>query len=273
MTRIHRIAAGAALAVAIPAAAIAATPERGEVSSAKPKVKWAGEVTNSYFSRILVVQSDDDSVPCDGSACDEFTLGVKNQADLQISADTPGGTGTGTDQVTLRIYKPDGSYTIFTGDSSSEQPFKVKITNAATGDYRIQYWNNYVGTSGYNGAAELLVPPVETPGPGTTPPPGQPTPTAFNVSVKTGKASAKKLNRSKKLVATVTTSREASIVATLKAGKKAVGKGTLAKLNGTGKVTLKLSKKLKKGTYSLAVQATDANGTKAGKTIKVKVSK
>jgi hypothetical protein len=94
------------------------------------------------------------------------------------------------------------------------------------------------------------------------------------VTVKAGRSSARKLARARKLVATVSVSREVqTITATLKKGGTVVGKGGLGRTSGTARLPLRLSKKPKAGTYSLSVVADDGRGARAVRTIKVKVAK
>lgn len=297
------LATGVLLLGAGAAAAHAATPESGEVSKANPKVQWTGEVINSYANRIPVIITEDDSFPCLPQSCDMFTLNVKETDDLTLTADAPESTstdGSSGSQVTLRIRKPDGSVSVHTTEqagASPEKPLVVKLKKAATGTYEIEYYNYYLATAGfipYTATATLGTPssapaPVNQGAgeqPGTTPSTGQPgsqpeQPPAqqeIAVTVKTGKLSARRIKKSRKLNATVSVSREVQkVTATLKKGKKVVGKGKLGRVQGAAKLTVKLAKKvarkLKKGTYALTVAATDNAGSSGVRTVKLKIRK
>jgi hypothetical protein len=279
--------------------ALAATPDKGEVSHAAPKVTWTGQVTNSYPNRVAILLADQagesDSVPCAPMSCDTFALKVAESDDLTLTADAPESTsqtGDSGSQVTIRITRPDGSKELHTteaGGASPDKPLTVKIKKAPAGDWAVEYYNYfYGGAIDYTGTATLgavkpaAAPPAPAPAPsgGSNPAPSggsTPAPAAqegLTVAVKAAKASAKKLKKAKKLAATVTVSRAVkSVSAVLKSGKKVVGKGSAGAFSGSKKITLKLSKKLKKGKYSLTVLADDGAGTKASRTVAVKVAK
>jgi hypothetical protein len=293
LRRSHGLLAGGLFMLAASGAAVAATPESGQVSKASPRVEWSGEVINSYANRLPIVAAGQNDTPCVPQHCDAFALKVVDSDALTITADAPESTGTtgSGSQVTLRITAPDGSKSVHTTDTtgaSPEKPFTVKIKKAAAGDYVIEYFNYFLGSAGfiaYNASATLGAPAAAAPAPAPvkvdTPqaPAPAPAPTAtvqeaLSLDLKTGKLSAKKLNKSKKLATSVTVSREVkSLTAVLKSGSKVVAKGSLSGFAGTKAVSLKLAKKLKAGTYSLSVSATDAAGASAAKTVKVKVAK
>ena len=294
------LVAGGALA----ATALAADPDKGTVSAEAPKVTWKGEVGDgSYFTYVaLATEPEPGTVPCE-QGCDTFTLTVAKQADLTIGADSPGEDTADPDGVVLRVQKPDGSFVTTEGDSTKGKPLTVKFKNAATGDYVINYANNYAAAQTYDGFAQLgLAAPAQAPGqnPSTNqPPPPSPSPVPggqqqgnppqpgltpsgqgrnIDITIKAGKASARKLRKSRKLKATVKVSREvAKLRGFLRRGKKTIGKASRGRTNGTVRVTLKLSKKaarkLRKGTLALTFVADDGTGTVASKTVKVRVGK
>ena len=279
MARLLSLITAVSLTATGAVAAFAADPEAGSVSKAQPKVDWKGALASGYANRIPVVATGDDSVPCaSGVTCDLFTLDVKDSDDLTITADAPEGTSTGGDSsaaaITLRIRKPDGSVAVETGEGTPAKPFTVKIKKAATGTYEIEYFNNFIDASEYFASATLGTPAAPAP-PAPPAPAPQPAPKeALSVSAKVGKASAKKLNKKRKLSATVTVSREVqSVTATLKKGSSTVGKGSLGAFSGSKKVTLKLSKKLKAGKYSLVLVASDGAGGSAASPVAVKVKR
>ena len=277
----RRAACGLILTGAVAGTAIAATPESGTVSKSSPKTEWAGETIGSYFTRVPAAVTADDSVPCEAPSCDSFKLTVADQANLTITADidqpddNPGA-------VTLRVRQPDGSAVVASSgpdEVSDGKPFKVQIKGAKTGDYTVEYWNNfYDGPITYTGTAELAVAggtpasgpppsPQPTPGAGSGSGGGAPATQAIELSVTGAKAKGKKGS------AKVTVNRPVkAILAQLKKGKKVVAKGKLGETSGTATIKLKAKKKLKKGKYTLTVTATDGS-TSTAKTVKVKVKK
>ena len=258
--------------------AIAATPESGTVSEASPKVTWTSELTGSWFaSRPVILEQAagaNGTFPCEAPTCDTFTLTVADQKDLTIGLDGP----EADDQVIYRITKPDGEYVSGTENAGGNGYLIVKIKGAPKGDYVIEQWNFYTGSATHENYAELAVaapapvaPPATTNTGGGQPTPGaQPgTVEAIDLTVKAGKGSAKK----RKLPVTVTVSRAVTkVTATLTKGKKVVAKGSFGAMSGTKKLNVKLGKKVKKGSYSLTVVATDGKAS-ATKTAKAKVSK
>ena len=90
------------------------------------------------------------------------------------------------------------------------------------------------------------------------------------VKVTTTKFKARKVKKGMTLKLT-STEALTKIGAQLKKGKKVVGKGSLAKLDGKGTLKLK-AKRLKKGTYVLDLVGTDATGARRFAKAKIKVS-
>lgn len=286
MSRLAITAAALALGALGTTAALAATPGSGTVSKASPEVTWTGAVTTSYPNRIPVIITEDDTFPCLPQMCDMFALEVADSDLLTIKADAPESTSTSGNagsQVTLRIRRPDGSVSVHSTDTagaSPEKPLVVKIKNAPKGAWEIEYFNYFFGPPVEYNASAYLGTPAAAPAaeePVTVAPPPAADQTAqegLTVRAKAGKVSAKKANKSRKLAAKVTVSRKVkSLTATLKKGKKVVGKGRLGAFSGTKRVTLKLTKRLKAGRYSLTVAANDGSGVSAIRTVAVKVSK
>jgi hypothetical protein len=86
------------------------------------------------------------------------------------------------------------------------------------------------------------------------------------------KVLTKKAKRRKKLTIKLKSSEPITkLAAQLVKGKKVAGKGSLAKINGKGKIKLK-TKKLKKGTYRLDLVGTDGKGARRFSSAKLKVS-
>jgi hypothetical protein len=277
-----RIALGATTTVLLATGgAIAATPESGKVDNANPKVEWAGETIGSFLSVNPMANSPED-FPCVPPSCDTFTLTVGDgPQELTIGADVQDGDGDGGN-VFIRLTAPDGTVTFTEGTADDGKPAKVKVKKAVSGEYIVDYLNNFIdGPIPYAAFAELGVaapaapaPAPPTSGPAPAPAPGSEPKESYTITVKAGKLSATKIRKTRKAAATVTVSRPVkSITAQLRKGKTVVGKGAVGMTTKTAKVTLKVAKKLKPGKYTLAVAATSDQDVKAFKTVKVTVKK
>lgn len=95
---------------------------------------------------------------------------------------------------------------------------------------------------------------------------------ALGVKASTALGSAKKAAK-KKSVSVKLTGEATEVAGTLTKGSKTYGSGTLAKVSGSGKLKLKLTRKVKKGTYTLALQGVNPDGASAKSTVKVKFKK
>lgn len=288
MTRRRRLAAGIAAALTITAAAAsAATPDKGTVGSSSPKVEWAGELRSSgtYYT----AWESDPTAECPGTpVCDPYVLTVaeEHNVTLRLNIDTQNATG-GDPGAGIRVKFPDGSYQYTQGNAGPTSAMVVKLKNLKAGDYEINTVASHVccGTDPYRESAEVpeLVGGAPAPAPGPAPAPtvtpapgGGGQPASAQLTVKAGKASARKLTRKHKYAVKVTTSAPLTAVSgRLLKGKKTVGKAKLAKLSGTRKLTLKLSKKRKvrKGRYTVVVSGTDAGGHVVTSAVKVKVKR
>jgi hypothetical protein len=276
----HKLAAAAALALLPAAVAIASEPSSGTISTASPKATWTGTVQESVTAFHAQHTGGSDDAPCVQPTCDTYALKVADAApELVLTADAGDNDAA---NVGLRVKMPDGSYVRAAGASSSpKSPLKLKIKPAPAGDYVVDYTNYYVGGEiPYTATATLTVPgaaPAATaapaPGGGPAPTPAPPA-QSFTLTVKAPKVSAKKAKKGRTVAVGVTVSREvSSVLAVLRKGKKEVGRGSLGKVAKSGKVKLLLGKALKKGAYSLYVEAKDAAGTTVSRTVKVTVKK
>jgi hypothetical protein len=164
----------------------------------------------------------------------------------------------------VRITDPAGKVTVSSGTSTTAKPLKVTVKNAAAGAYTIDITDSFVccGPSEYAAVAELSFGGTPTAPAAPAPLAAAPAPAAeTKLTVKGASASAKKLNRVKKLSAALTSTGPLTRVkVVLVKGKKQLGRGTLTTLDGKAKVTLKLTSKLKAGSYGLAAAGTDAQG-------------
>ena len=274
----YRAGALAVSACALLAAtSYAATPGEGTVGPDAPKVTWTGE-TIASFTVLNPMGNAPEETPCQAPTCDAFALTVNGGGvDLQLSNEVIDDDAIGG----IRVEASDGTVTYASGASAEGKPFKLKVPKVKAGSYEIGMVNNFIdGPQAYNGAAELLVKPA-TPAPAPAPASPAPAPapsgggsaTAFTMTVKAPKrASAKKLGKAKKIVATVTTSRPVKrISGALRRGSKTVGKGSRGVSSGKVKLTVKV-KKLKPGAHKLTVTATDGSVV-VTKTLKVKVTR
>jgi hypothetical protein len=269
------LTAGVGLAlVAASVPAFASDPESGKVSVASPQFEWTGTSNGYGYYPIHSVTGEGS---CQAPVCDTFELEVADQANLTLTVDNNAANGPGTDVVQVDVTKPDGD-TVQTGGTDAK-PTVVKIKNAAKGKYTIEVTTNeqpqndgsYKGVAVLGNPAPASPPPATTPPPSSTPAPAPPAPAA-SLSLTTRKASAKKSRKGLKL-AVGTSKPVKDFVAQLVKGKKVVGKGKLAQLASKGTVKLK-TKKLKPGSYVVALTATDASsGQKVGLRAKFRVVK
>jgi hypothetical protein len=288
-TRPRALLIAAAVAAGSVAVANAATPANGTVSKAAPKTAWTGTLAESAIAYNAFNQGQ--PVPCETPTCDSFALTVADAgADLVLNIKPPGDVATG-----FRITYPDGKQEFDGADATEAKGHTITIKNAAKGEYILDAVNAFFGSPGdYSATAELrfggaapapAAEPTATPGsggsgsgasgaPGTPGAPAQPGAQTAKLTIKAGKQSAKKLKKKKSFVATVTSNEAVTKVnVVLAKGAKQVGAGTLAQLNGSGKVKIKLKGKPKPGKYSMSVGAYDAQGRSVVATTKVTIKK
>ena len=259
--------------MAVPAA-FAATPENGTISAAQPKVEWSG-TSGGYgitAANILLTTAGQKMI-CEAPFCDTFTLDVADGGiDMTLAV-----TSEQSAITTVEVEKPDGSWEYQNGiePEGTEEDFttKFRFKKAAKGTWIVRTMSNAdAGLDPYSAVAQLIVPGAAVPAapaPVTPATPGEPAPAApapASLTVaKPGKLSARKLNRARSLTASVAaTGPVTGVTAVLKSGKKVVGKGSLASLNGTKKLKLKLTRKLKPGRYVLSVLGKSAGSTVGG---------
>ena len=277
MPRLRRLTTLSLTAAAVVAAvpAIAATPESGTISNASPRIDWEGENVNGGLTTLPAFSNGGTVAGCNQPSCDTFALKVADPGDLTVTASSPNERVF----VMVEIVKPDGS-TVYSGGSETESSTTVKIKKAPAGDYEVRIANNAIEIEPYVAFATLPAAPAPAPGPAPQPQPqpqpqpgqGQPpaSPSA-TVSVVTKKLSARKTRKKAKL-AISSSGPVQNVVVTLRKGKKVLGTGKLAQLNGRANVGLKLKKKLKKGRYTVGIAAKD-NGRPIGASAPLTVKK
>lgn len=263
--------------------ATAADPADGTISDASPKVAWTGSVMESVIAHHWYHTAQNDELPCRAPTCDSFQLTVANPSrELVVSVDAGENDAA---NVGVRVELPDGTYARTNGPAAPGKPLKLRLKNVTAGQYVVDYTNYYVGGSvEYNGTAELA-PVAGAAGP-TNPSPSGPTGVpesgesgeqpATKLTVKAGKASARKLTRARKYTITASTSAPLTqVVAKFLKGKKVIATGKLARLEGTAKLALKISKKakLRKGSYTVSVTGVDEQNRQVSGGAKVKLSK
>jgi hypothetical protein len=246
---------------------LAAEPGEGTVSAAAPKAEWTGEAAG-YGTSIVADVNGSFFGPCQAPNCDEFTLDVKDVADLTVALTTNDGSGF----MTAEVEKPDGSI-VYNGGAAEADTTTFKIKKAATGTYlvRSQTNNTVADDYGYHGVASLAVAsaapvtaPVSAPPATTAPAPASaPTVAPATLSIRTRSASARRAKGTLK-VAVASDQPVSGVVATLRKGTKKVGSTRLASLSGKGTLKLRVSRKLKPGSYSLSVTAKDQRGAIVG---------
>jgi hypothetical protein len=113
--------------------------------------------------------------------------------------------------------------------------------------------------------------------PGTTPPPSGPA--TLDLKVTAPKLSARKLKKARRFSVRLQAGEKVTgLTAKLRKGSRSVGSGRLASVGpGAGKLTIKLTrkvaKKLKKGTYRLTLRGTKADGRTASGAVAVRVGR
>jgi hypothetical protein len=274
----------AALLALTAAIATAATPSSGKVSKDAPSVEWTGTLAESAVAFNAI--NNNDATPCAPPACDTFALDVADgpaNLELAVNLQSVGQDGTPAD-AGLRITDPDGKITWVSGPSEPDRAFKAVLKNAKSGAYTVDVVNSFIGSpSDYKAKATLLIPGASAVAPPTTNPPAspqepgpaQPAAPAPTLTAKAGKASAKKLAKARKLVVKLTTTAPLTkLAAAMRKGSKVLGKGSLASLQSSGKITVKLpKKKLKPGSYKITVQGLDAQGRTVSAVASVKVGR
>jgi hypothetical protein len=257
--------------LALTGVAIASEPSSGKVSAASPQVKWTGTLTQPYAGGYVPFFVDSSAgTPCQAPSCDRFELevtdGPANLDFLLTMTSIEGGFDT------IRIIKPDGSV-VYVADQA-DGPLKTRIKAAPNGKYMVDVTSGSKTQATYEASATLAVAgapaPAATPAPAPLPSPMAPAPVALTVTAPKS-ASAKKLNKARKLVLTVNTNHDAAVRATFKRGRKVLGTGG-GRVNGTGKVVLKLKGKLKAGAHTILVSASDGT-SQVNRTLKLKLKR
>lgn len=163
--RLRHVLPIAALTLALlPAGAVAATPESGELSDEKTTLKWNGEAASYGFS----FMPETTIAACEAPFCDTYTFTV------------PEGLPAGSDVlVRATAYESSGFTDLFVTDPSGERNYSAsgsgepsaewQFFNPAAGTYTVQVMTNapvVLTTGQYGGRVELTIPepdPVEEP--------------------------------------------------------------------------------------------------------------
>ena len=134
------------------------------------------------------------------------------------------------------------------------------------------------GEAGVPTPAEPTTPGVSTPAPGggggSAPQQGAPQQSGLGITVTVPKLSAKKIAKKKGFAVKLSSSGKVTgLKATLLKGRKTVGKGALASVEGSATLKLKTAKTFKKGTYTLRLTGTNAAGQTSSAQVQMKVAK
>lgn len=256
-------------AFALPASpAQAATPESGKVSKAAPVQKWSGSAQSFplTLTNILV----DGGTLCEPSTttCDRFTLEVLDTDLLTVQAKS-------TAITQMSVFKPDGSEIFTLGGSANGDVAAITIKDAPPGSYKVEVYQNALTPTEYAGRASLgaaLAKAGSENKPPTSPPPTQGSAPA-KITISPRAASSRSLEKSRKLTLSLSSTAPVTEVrATLTKGSKKVASGFLAKLDSKGKLTMKLPKRVKEGSYRVVLTAKGQDGkpVSASSTLKVK---
>ena len=152
--------AAALMAIAFAPAAVAATPDRGEVSLAKPSVAWSG--TAAGYG--VVVANSLAARTCEAPACDEFVLKVAQAGDLLVRATARGASGF----TQLDVVRPDG--TTLSNDGAAGQPTsELRLKRVSAGEYLVRTHTNASAAADASYAASARLSPTASGEP--TPPP------------------------------------------------------------------------------------------------------
>lgn len=257
------------LGLAAPAAA--ATPESGTVSAATPSVKWEGTAPGYgvFPTDLLLTGLGEDPAPCEAPYCDTFTLTVADKADLNVTA-----LCRSADNFTeLRVTKPDGE--LLFAQSAQGQAVRIKVKQAVPGEYVVNVMTNdsVIASGEYDAEAVLAIAPPVAAAPAVAPPAAAPAPApaperaAATLAVRTRSVSARA--RSFKLALT-STAPVTAVKVRLRKGRRTLSTGRLKALDGRGTVRLKPRRRLRPGTYLLAITARDGART-VGLTTRLKV--
>ena len=245
-----------------------------EIPAGATAISWYigyGNATGDYWLRALtdfsgivsyetghfeVVGPQTQSVR-DGSTQGAFFEGADGLIQIVYPADGPGKPGTALKNATVTAYEARQAL-----PGAAPTPAKggllYKVDDATT-----------KGGHTVGSACPASQPAAPAPGTGTGGPLTQPLNSGggpLPVKVLT-----KKVKRAKKITLKLRSSEALTkVAAQLVKGKKVVAKGSLAKLNGNGKLKLK-AKKLKKGTYRLDLAGTDGSGARRFAAAKLKV--
>ena len=258
---------------AIMVPALAATPESGEVSKASVQVKWSGETNNGFVTTITAITAGR-TVVCEPPTCDTFALKVRDSDLLTVTA------SSATPFTMVEVVTPNGE-TIYNSGDEDNNSTQVQIENAPVGDYEVHVALNSPQSASYTGMAVLGPvdakgrpggqPPAQGPPPSSGPEP-QPTQPGAHMSVKTKKASARKV-RKKLKVAVATSAPVTDVKATLMKGSKTLGTGTAARVEKTATIAVKLRRRLKRGSYRVSVVGRDSGGRTVGASAPLKVGR
>ena len=262
--RISRLALAAAIgAVTVVAApGRASEPSSGTVSAANPTVSWTGEAETAPFAQQM---RDEQYRTCGPAICETFALNVEDGGELTLQV-------KGEEHaVGFQVIAPDGTKVFadnFDGDPA--QPVTIVIQGAKPGDYGIEIWQDATEADAHqlSGSANLAPPPAPAspppaPAPAPPSPPAEP-PAAPRLSIGTGRLRARETARRRVALRVSASSPVTEVQAQILKGRRIVGKGALARLDGRGRILVRTRKRLRPGRYAVGLSARAASGERLG---------
>ena len=250
------IAAGTAAAAGVAAPGLASEPSSGTVSASNPTVSWTGEAETAPFAEQM---RNEQYRVCGPAICETFALRVEDAGDLTVQV-------KGEEHaVGFQVIAPDGTKVFadnFDGDPA--EPVTIIIQGAKTGDYGIEIWQDATEADAHqlSGSAQLAPPPA----PASPPPPPAPAssppgpPAAPRLAVRTATVRVRKLARRRLALRVSASSPVTKVKAQILKGRRVVGRGSLAHLDGGGRIVVRTSNRLRPGRYVAVLSAKAASG-------------
>ena len=249
---------GAAAAVATPGRA--SEPSSGTLSASNPTVSWTGEAETAPFAQQM---RDEQYRTCGPAICETFALTVEDGGELTVQVKGE------EHSVGFQVIAPDGTKVFadnFDGDPT--QPVTIVIQSARPGDYGIEIWQDATEADAHqlSGSAQLAPPPPAAASP--TPPASSPTPQPAappappQLRVRTARLRARQVARRRVGLRVSTSSPVTDVRAQILKGRRVVGRGALARLDGAGRIVVRTRKRVVPGRYVVGLSATAASGAR-----------
>ena len=257
LARTLALAAAVGTAVVVAAPGRASEPSSGTVSASNPSVSWTGEAETAPFAQQM---REEQYRTCGPAICDTFALEVADPGDLTVQV-------KGEEHaVGFQVVAPDGTKVFadnFDGDPT--QPVVIVVQSAKPGDYGIEIWQDATEADAHqlSGSAQLAPPPAPAPPPASAsspaPQPADP-PAAPRLAVRTTRVRVRQVARRRVGLRVSASSPVTDVRAQILKGRRVVGRGALARLDGTDRVVVRTRKRLAPGRYTVGLSARAASG-------------